>query len=93
MILFFKGAGQPAKNARRFIRNHRYKLYSTGEFYDVQKDPKETMPVSADTENRHEAMNRKKLAKALAAFPEWQVGDIPVQKVEYPHLKTRQKRY
>ena len=90
---FFKGAGHPEKNARRYIRNHMYKLYSTGEFYDITEDIKETRPVIPGTENRQEARNRKALEKALSAFPAWKAGDIPVKKIEYPELKTDQKRY
>jgi arylsulfatase A len=35
-----------AKTAGTFVRNHRYKLYGDGRFYDTQSDVKETQPLS-----------------------------------------------
>lgn len=36
------------KEARVFARNHRYKLYDTGEFYDVPADQLEERPIAID---------------------------------------------
>lgn len=33
------------KNATVFARTHQYKLYRSGEFYDVQRDFYETQPI------------------------------------------------
>jgi arylsulfatase A len=37
-----------AAEAREFARNHRFKLYRTGEFYDVDADANEKNPLPAD---------------------------------------------
>lgn len=37
--------------ARVFARNHRYKLYDTGEFYEIPKDPLENNPLDFESLN------------------------------------------
>lgn len=90
---FFQGADKPEKNAKRFIRNHTYKLYSTGEFYNVAEDPAELHDIRPGEGSRETERNRRFLARELARFPAWKAGDIPVQKVEYPGLESRSKKY
>ncbi|MGN0189864.1 MAG: sulfatase-like hydrolase/transferase [Candidatus Cryptobacteroides sp.] len=90
---FFNGADHPSKDARRFIRDHRYKLYSTGEFYDTLKDPNEKQNIAPGSGSAEAERSRKFLSKQLKKFPEWKAGDIPVEKVEYPELKSRQRKW
>lgn len=90
---FFRGAGKPEKDARRYIRNHNYKLYSTGEFYDMKSDPFELNDIKAGHGSPDCEKNRKLLAKELGKFPEWHAGDIPVEKVMYPEFQTRNLKF
>lgn len=90
---FFRGAAFPEKRAKRYIRDHRYKLYSTGEFYDICSDPLEKSPVPEGTGTPSAEKSRKFLSRQLAKFPAWKVGDIPVQKVEHPDYRCKKQRY
>ena len=90
---FFQGADKPEKNAKRFIRNHTYKLYSTGDFFNVADDPAEQHEILPGEGSREAERDRRSLAKELARFPAWKAGDIPVQKVEYPGLESRSRKY
>ena len=90
---FFHGAGKPEKNAKRFIRNHTYKLYSTGKFFNVAEDPAEQHEIRPGEGTRKEEKNRRFLERELSKFPAWKAGDIPVRKVEYPELKSIVKTY
>lgn len=51
--------GEP-ENARVFARNHRYKLYSTGEFYEIPVDYEELHPldISSLDENAREVYHQ-----------------------------------
>ena len=40
------------KNATVFARTHQYKLYRSGEFYDVQRDFYETQPILERTNDK-----------------------------------------
>lgn len=53
---------------RRVVRDARYKLYSTGEFYDVQADQAEEHNL-AQRDNPRLAAAREKLEAVLAAMP------------------------
>jgi len=93
---FFQGPDKPQKNAKRFIRDHQYKLYSTGEFYDVQNDIKEENPIPAGKGDKKAEKVRRYLQSELDKFPAWKVGDIPVKQVLYPEypvvpLKWKEK--
>ena len=57
-----------SSEAREFTRNQRYKLYGTGEFYDVQADPLEAEPLSSTGLSKQQAKTRKKLQDALDSF-------------------------
>jgi arylsulfatase A len=54
--------------AREFTRNQRYKLYKTGEFYDVKSDPLETAPISTVDLSSEQAQTRNILQNALDSF-------------------------
>ena len=85
---FFQGWNKPDPNAKRYIRNHRYKLYSTGEFYDIQEDILEKTSISKGQGNAEAEKARRFLFSELTKFPAWKVGDIPVQKVTSPGLES-----
>lgn len=79
--------------ARRFIRDHRYKLYSTGEMYDMDVDRLETQNIEPGTGTREAEKARKFLFKQMKKFPQWEIGDPPADKVEYPQLHSVLKKY
>jgi len=85
---FMGGPTKPSRDAKRYIRDHRYKLYSTGEFYDVKEDIFEQASIPAGTGTPEAEKARKMLSDKLSTFPAWKVGDIPVAVVEYPDLKS-----
>ena len=85
---FRQGHDRPAPNARRYIRNHRYKLYSTGEFYDIKEDVLEENDIQSGNGSAEAENARQFLASELGKFPKWEVGDIPVRRVELPGLET-----
>lgn len=53
---------------RRVVRDRQYKLYSTGEFYDVEADPAETTNLAASNESPVVAA-RNRLSGVLSTFP------------------------
>ena len=86
---FFKGPDKPQADAKRYIRDHQYKLYSTGDFYDVKADIFEQSPIPPGAGTKEAEAARKFLSSELAKFPPWKVGDIPVKWVELPAFKVR----
>ncbi len=74
---FQKGWQYPEAGAARFIRDHRYKLYSTGELYDLQQDVMELAPIPEGRGSSQAEATRKTLAAQLARFPAWKRGDLP----------------
>lgn len=90
---FFNGPGKPMPNAKRYIRNHQYKLYSTDEFYDVKSDIFEKTPIAPGEGTKEAEQARSYLAGELAGFPAWKAGDIPVEQVKLPGLEIRQKTW
>ena len=79
--------------ARRWIRTQRYKLYSTGEFYDMAEDVLEQHPIPEGCGSAQAEADRKFLAAELAKFPKWEMGDPTAPKVEYPELKSVLLKY
>jgi arylsulfatase A-like enzyme len=55
-------------HTRRVVRDARYKLYSTGELYDVSADPEETRDISSSSDASVVAACAR-LKKALATLP------------------------
>jgi len=86
---FKGGPAKPDPQAKRYIRDRRYKLYSTGAFYDVQADIFEQHPIAPGAGTKEAEQARQYLSGELAKFPPWKAGDIPVKWVEYPNLKVR----
>jgi len=85
---FKEGVGEPDPDAKRYIRNHRYKLYSTGEFYDIREDIFEKNNIAPGQGSDEAEKERKFLAAELAKFPEWKACDIPVEQVTIPGLEV-----
>jgi len=85
---FFKGADKPDPNAKRYIRDHRYKLYTTGEFYDVKADIFEKNNIAPGQGSPEAEKARKFLQSKLSKFPAWKVGDIPVKQVAIPGFEV-----
>ncbi len=52
----------------RVVRDTRHKLYSTGAFFDAERDPDETTDLAASTAPEHVAA-RERLAAALKSLP------------------------
>lgn len=50
-----------------YVRDERYKLYGSGELFDVRADPAEQRPLPADDRGSRAA--RRRLAEALARMP------------------------
>jgi arylsulfatase A len=57
-----------ASAVREFVFDHRYKLYRTGELYDLGKDAEETQPLAVDRLEGEAAAAARKLGKALERF-------------------------
>lgn len=49
------------------VRNHRWKLYETGELFDVPTDPLEQDPISSTNDTEDTKAVRKQLAEVLAS--------------------------
>ena len=87
---FFRGPDKPDPQAQRYIRNHQYKLYSTGEFYDIKADIFENNPIAPGKGSKEAENTRKFLTRELAKFPAWKAGDIPVKQITLPGLEVNQ---
>ncbi|MBD3383840.1 sulfatase-like hydrolase/transferase [candidate division KSB1 bacterium] len=55
-------------NARVFARTRRYKLYQTGEFYDIQEDVPEQKPLKQENLNDHQLKTRAMLNKVIKRY-------------------------
>ncbi len=60
--------GGTEKGAKEFTRNQRYKLYSSGEFYDISKDVGEQSPLDTAKLAADAAKARTMLQKALDKY-------------------------
>jgi arylsulfatase A-like enzyme len=49
-----------------FVRNQKYKLYSDGRFYNIEKDVLEENPINLATSQGEDLQAGKKLTKSLA---------------------------
>jgi arylsulfatase A len=75
------------KKSARYFRDHRYKLYSDGRFYDVVADNEETQPIPAGKGTAAAEKARKVFEAELAKLPAWKLGDPGVAKVILPGLE------
>ncbi|MFC1544833.1 sulfatase-like hydrolase/transferase [Gemmatimonadota bacterium] len=67
IYIWFSRSGDRSE-AREFTRNQRYKLYRTGEFYDVQADPLESEPLNPAGLSPEQARTSQMLQDALDSF-------------------------
>lgn len=74
------------KYAARYFKDHRYKLYSTGQFYDYVADPQEMYPLPVG-ENKEADAVREKFTKLMNQLPKWKIGDPCVKQVILPGLE------
>lgn len=67
----------PATNqhAARFFRDHRYKLYQDGRFYDLAQDLEETRPIAPGKGSPEAEKVRKVFAAEFRKLPPWKPGD------------------
>jgi arylsulfatase A len=59
----------------RSFRDHRYRLYHDGRFYDVSVDPEETKPIEAGKGSAEAEAVREKFQRELDKLPPWKPGD------------------
>jgi len=62
-------ASNPAYKRARFVRSKEYKLYDTGEMYNVKKDPLEQQEISVKQQSKTEKSERTQLQKVLDTMP------------------------
>jgi arylsulfatase A len=62
------------KEARSF-RNHHYRLYHDGRFYNVSLDPEETHPIEKGKGTAEAEAVRQKFQRELDRLPAWKPGD------------------
>ncbi|WP_207534125.1 sulfatase-like hydrolase/transferase [Desertivirga arenae] len=66
---------QPSKNAARFFRDHRYKLYHDGRFFDLVNDYEEQNPIPEGRGTPEAEAIRKTFAAEFAKLPAWKPSD------------------
>jgi arylsulfatase A len=59
----------------RSFRDHRYRLYHDGRFYDLVADPEEMQPIEQDKGSVEAEIVRKKFQRELDKLPAWKPGD------------------
>jgi arylsulfatase A len=65
------------EDLREFAFNHRYKLYQTGEFYDLSSDPAEKNPQQVASLDAAAAKNAKELQAALDQYKDARPDELP----------------
>ncbi|NOU61287.1 arylsulfatase [Marinifilum sp. JC070] len=73
---WFSRSGESRK-ARVFARNHRYKLYTTGEFYEIPKDREEKHALNIDTVNKAIRGEYEMLKEVLDYYEGRRLDKIP----------------
>ncbi len=79
------------KSVREFAFDDRFKLYRTGQFYDLIADPEETNPLDLATLQAESATAVKKLQTALDQFKDARPGELDQQTVK-TGAKTGKKK-
>jgi arylsulfatase A len=73
---WFSRNGESEK-ARVFARNHRYKLYQSGEFYDIPNDYEELVPLDTSALDTETMKTYEKLSEVLEHFGSKRLDKIP----------------
>lgn len=55
--------------SQQFVRTQRYKLYSSGKFFDMQADQEEQHPLSSEQLSNSQRIIKQELQSALASIP------------------------
>lgn len=69
--------GGDTKSARVFARNQQYKLYDTGEFYDIPADYEEKNPLNTDELNQEAREVYEMLSQVLEKYKDKRLDKIP----------------
>jgi arylsulfatase A len=67
---------QANQYSARSFRDHRYRLYHDGRFYDVSIDPEEMNPIETGTGSIEAEAVRKRFQRELDKLPSWKPGDL-----------------
>ena len=70
-------------------RNQRYKLYRSGEFYDVPNDIQETNPLKADRLTPEQTAIKAELQAVLDHYAQFDRIDVATT-VSYTHLRAHE---
>lgn len=81
------------KESARFFRDHRYKLYHDGRFYDLQEDPEEERNIAKGTGTPEGERIRTIFEKEFAKLPPWNPGDPGVAQVVLSGLEPAAEFY
>ena len=73
---WYSRAGKES-DARVFARNQQYKLYRSGEFYEVPKDYLEEQPLSEPTLSPQQQQIRQMLQEVLDSYADKRLADVP----------------
>ncbi len=77
------------KHSARFFRNHKYKLYHDGRFYDLVKDIEETQSIAEGQGSPEAEAARKQFKAEFAKLPAWNFGDPGQPKYVLPGLESQ----
>lgn len=72
------------KYSCRFFKDHTYKYYSTGAFYNYKKDPEERRGLVMKVRTKEEKALYAKYKAMMDKLPKWELGDKCVKKVVLP---------
>ncbi|GAA0878867.1 sulfatase-like hydrolase/transferase [Algoriphagus jejuensis] len=67
-VYFWYSRNGDMESLKEFARNKEYKLYATGEFYNIQKDWEEKQPLAMDQLDQADRKAHQSLEKALKKF-------------------------
>jgi arylsulfatase A len=80
------------ENLREFAFNQHYKLYRTGEFYDLQTDREETTPLKVNTLKGQPAQAAKLLQRALDHYATARPANLPKPPTADPSAPKKGKK-
>lgn len=88
-----QAGGSINQHAARFFRNHQYKLYHDGRFYDLFADPEETTPIEEGKGNVEAERVRSVFQREFQKLPPWKPGDPGQPKVILEGLEPLESFY
>lgn len=75
----------------RYVKDHNYKMYSDGSFFNYKKDPNEYRSITRAAATKEENAIRDKFRAILDKLPKWKMGDKPVKQVILPGYELKKK--